>query len=358
MKPALYPFLSLLFVARLALAQDMFVISDSEMQLLGMEINAVTRATENLGVQLPASVIPAPDSGSSLISMFSGVLSVWRIAAGAPVSAGDVVAEVRSMELMSAQRDYLTRLGMQRMAKQQLDRDTQLFNEGVIAESRLQQTENQFASAAVDLRASEQLLALAGMNGADLQALQAGNAVLGVMYLRAPADGVLAHRAAVVGDFIEANSMVGEVTPGSRPWVAMQVPARLSALVSGGVSFSSGSGKHELQWRSQDYVIDTRNQTFEILLQFTEPAALVPGQLLDVTIHPAADALLIPAGAVVHEKGQTLVYVHTPNQLQARPLDLVPVGEGYMAQSGIAAGEQIVVKGAALVKGMQLGLGQ
>jgi len=67
--------------------------------------------------------------------------------------------------------------------------------------------------------------------------------------------------------------------------------------------------------------------------------------------------LLIPAAAVVHEGVESLVYVRNPNGVEVRALSLIPMGDAYLAISGIRAGEQILVKGAALVKGIQLGLG-
>ena len=67
---------------------------------------------------------------------------------------------------------------------------------------------------------------------------------------------------------------------------------------------------------------------------------------------------MVPSEAVVHERGQTLVYVFSSGVIQMRALQLVPVGDGYVTQADLSLGDQLVTKGAALVKGMQLGLGQ
>jgi hypothetical protein len=43
--------------------------------------------------------------------------------------------------------------------------------------------------------------------------------------------------------------------------------------------------------------------------------------------------------------------------VESRVLDLQPFGSDYLAIAGIDAGAEVVVRGAALLKGIQLGLG-
>jgi len=67
--------------------------------------------------------------------------------------------------------------------------------------------------------------------------------------------------------------------------------------------------------------------------------------------------VLVPASAVVHTGDETSVFVRTATGVEIRQLELRPVGSHYRAQHGISVGEELVVSGAALLKGMQLGLG-
>lgn len=339
-------------------AQESFQVSEAEIALLGLEFSPVTSVDNRLGVKLPARIVAAPDAGAAIISPFTGVISRWERQAGDKVHANDVLAVIRSVDLMTAQQTYLEHWSERQLAQQQFDRDAQLFEDGIISRSRLQQTENQLAAAQSQVRASENLLAVAGLQQADLQAIRAGNSELGQLLVRAPADGTLARRELMVGDYVEANEPIGHLVQLHTPWVSLQVPSRLLAMVDAGVGLSTPDGDWDLNLVSRDHVIDPATQTAEILAQFATAAPLIPGQLINVMLHPAPGALMIPAQAVVHEGGQTLVYVYSGQELQVRPLQLAPVGEGYIAQSGIRAGEQLVVKGAALVKGMQLGLGQ
>jgi hypothetical protein len=111
--------------------------------------------------------------------------------------------------------------------------------------------------------------------------------------------------------------------------------------------------------RQRDYATDAQTQTLELLAEFDASAAneLPLGTLVDVVIEPPRGGLLIPSTAVVFSAGKTLVYVQGAAGIEPRALSLTPIGRDYSATTGIARGERIAVRGTALLKGMQLGLG-
>lgn len=344
-------------VTRAVWAQESFAINEDEITLLGLEFSPVTTVDNRLGVQLPARIIAAPDVGGAVVSPFAGVISQWLHTAGDNVAAGDVLAIINSIELTSVQQDYLEHYSEQLQAQQQLQRDEQLWQQGIIAQARLQQTQAHLGAIQSQVRAGEKLLTVAGLMPSDLMALGSGEFELGQLLLRAPVSGIVARRLIGVGEYVETNSVVAHLTQSNTTWASIQVPSRLLTMVNAGVHLSSPQGDWNLTLVSRDHVIDPLTQSAQVLAQFSRSTTLLPGQLINIVVHPAPDALLIPAAAVVHEGSQTLVYVYVGQRLESRALELVPVGDGYIAQSGINAGEQLVVKGAALVKGMQLGLG-
>ena len=67
--------------------------------------------------------------------------------------------------------------------------------------------------------------------------------------------------------------------------------------------------------------------------------------------------MLVPAAAVTHSGSDTTVYVRHADGVEARPISLLPLGNHYLATEGIAPGEELVIEGAALLKGIQIGLG-
>jgi hypothetical protein len=68
--------------------------------------------------------------------------------------------------------------------------------------------------------------------------------------------------------------------------------------------------------------------------------------------------MLVPGDAVVHSGDNTVVFVRTVDGVEARVLDLEPAGSNYVAGPQLRVGDQLVIQGASVLKGVQLGLGQ
>jgi cobalt-zinc-cadmium efflux system membrane fusion protein len=358
MKPVRSILLIFMSLSQTLSAQDLIQITGDEINLMGIEFSAVTEVGRQLGIQLPAHVIAAPNTETAVINRFSGVVERWETQAGEDVVAGDVLAVVRSMDFMSMQQGYLEHWSELQLAQQKLDRDKMLWQQGIISESRYQQSDYSLSAARTRVRGSESQLAAGGLGEQELQALREGEAELGLVLIRSAIDGSLAQRSFAIGDSIGASTAIARLAQSSTPWVAIQVPARLLGLLSPSTQLSTAGGESTLTLRARDYVINSQTQSAEILAQFSSASPLILGQMLNVVIHPSPSALMIPAQAVVHEGAQTLVYVNGSQGIEPRSLELIPVGDGYLAQAGVSVGEQLVTKGAALVKGMQLGLGQ
>ncbi len=340
-----------------AFGQSQISLDEGDIQLLELQFAPVVVAENQLGVSLPAVVVSPPDASSLGISLYSGVLEQWHAAPGAAVSAGSPLATLRSVEVLEAQQDYQLANTELTLAQQQYDRDSQLFDAGIISRRRLLESAATLDGARSALRSLGSQLMAVGLQQSDLQALLAGEFDLGTFTIRAPTDATLSHRAFVTGEHVPANAVVAELNGKDRPWLSVQVPARLSGLLEVGGSLSTAASGYSLTLQQRDFAIDLHSQSVEVLAEFDEQVPLVPGQLQTVVLHPRPGALLIPAAAVVHEGLESLVYVRNPNGVEIRALSLIPMGDAYLATSGIRAGEQILVKGAALLKGIQLGLG-
>jgi hypothetical protein len=108
-------------------------------------------------------------------------------------------------------------------------------------------------------------------------------------------------------------------------------------------------------------VIDSSNQTIELFAEFDAVEdggrRFTTGQIISVVLPPSREGVLISDRAVVHSGNVATVYVRGPSGVEARELTLRSVGAQYLAESGIAAGEMVAIQGAAVLKGIQLGLG-
>src|SRR5690606_15381310 len=132
---------------------------------------------------------------------------------------------------------------------------------------------------------------------------------------------------------------------------------RLAARVQPGDTLRLADRDATLVVRQKDRSLAAGSQTIGILAEFTSAIELLPGQIVSLQLPPQADGIVVPADAVVHNGNATTVFVRVPDGVESRLLDLQPIGTDYLAIDGLTAGEEVVVRGAALLKGITLGLG-
>lgn len=340
-----------------SLAQSQLSLSDDDIRLLDLAFATLAKTTGQTGIRLPGQVIASPNEISQATARYAGTLERWHQLAGSTVARGAVIASIRSPQVLELQQQFLDRDSANTLLQQQVERERQLHASGVISQQRLQISESQLRNSNMLLRASEETLRTAGLNDGDLQRMRAGDFDLGVTFVRAPAAGTVAHQYFRTGDYVAANSVVAGLMVGERPWLALQMPARLLPVLSEQSYLTIAGTDDRLTLRQRDYSIDPETQTVELLAEFDQQVEHSVGQILRVMLHPGRDTVFIPGSAVVHEARQSLVYIRNDQGVEIRELDLLPLGDGYQATSGVSAGEQVLVRGTALVKGMQLGLG-
>jgi multidrug efflux pump subunit AcrA (membrane-fusion protein) len=353
--------LIVLFFAPLAIAQQLIGISDADISRMGIVFAPVKAMDASAGARFPATVINSPDAVTTLSARFAGVIEQWLQSAGSTVEAGAPLAVIRSQEILDVQNAWIAAVAERERAEFELSKDESLLERGVISRQRLVQTRNRTLQSAFAEKSMRAQLALAGFDDAALKALRETGEGLGSYFLVAPAKAVLSQRIGNVGSFVEANMPLAYLNSGERRWVSIHVPGRFASEVALGQSLKVAESGESLTLRQKDYVIDSSNQTIELFAEFDaageEGSRFTTGQVISVVLPPSREGVLIPDRAVVHSGNVATVYVRTPAGVEARELPLLSVGAQYLAESGIAAGEMIAIQGAAVLKGIQLGLG-
>jgi len=337
------------------LAQQAIPLDNAAINRLGLVFTAVAPAEANSGTRLPATVIAAADAMSVLHAVHGGVLESWRVQAGESVAVGTVLAVVQSPAVLELQQQWVAARAGAEQAAFALTRDQSLFEQGIIARQRLQESERAAQAAGFSQQALAAALTQAGHDTAALAALQSGEG-LGRYNIRAPFAGVVAALPHRTGDMIQPGEALVSLN-GEGLWVSAELPARLASRIQPGQPLALADSEVTLVVRQIEQAFEESTQTAELLAAFDAPVALLPGQVVTLILPPQADGMLVPAAAVVHNGGDTVVYVRTVQGVEARTLTLQPNGADYLATSGLASGEQVVVRGAALLKGITLGLG-
>lgn len=268
------------------------------------------RVVQNLGVRTAAAgrhrfAIPIETVGTVAIdergiSFFNPKVSGWveRLhvkAVGDTVRRGQLLAEIYSPELVSAQEEFLVALhGAKRFNDSPLAQDSRSLLETARARLRL-----------LDVPETE------------IQALERGGAMRRTVKVYAPHPGTLTELAMREGGYVTPDTRLYSLADLSRIWVNVEIYASQLPLVKQGdavtlrPAFMPGR-----EWRGRiDYLYPTvapESRTVQARLVFDNPGgALRPGMYANATIQTAArdNVLTVPREALLRTGTQDTVIV-------------------------------------------------
>ena len=142
MKSYLFPFL-LMFSAS-SFASDLLQLNADEIANIGIKSAKIELVTESHSSKLPAKVT-IPNKLQRVISApQDGVIEIMLLAEGDTVVTGQAMAQINSPQLLVSQNDYLQSLSRRSQSQQEMERDKSLFEEGIIAERRYNQSKSHY----------------------------------------------------------------------------------------------------------------------------------------------------------------------------------------------------------------------
>jgi len=349
---------------------DLIPVDPTQQKAFGIELAAPQAAGETLTRRYPAKVT-VPNRQMRVVSApQSGVLSALLVAEGERVSAGQVLAEMKSPELVDTQSQYLesvTRLGL---AESELNRDEQLHREGVIAERRLLESRSKQRELATQVEQRRQLLGLAGLSEEAIDTLTRTRKLSSTLPVHAPIAGVVLEQMVSTGQAVAAAAPLYRVAELQPLWVEVHVPVdRVEALKVGGRVLLPGLG-------TQGTIITIGRMVHEAdqgvlvraeVTQGTE--RLRPSQFVEVQLTSTAQETgwRVPAGAVVRTAGSAYLFVAREGGFAAVPVTVLAEEEKSAVVAGVPGGDpagelgpkdQVAVSGVVALKAAWLGAAQ
>jgi len=206
-------------------------LEERQLRPAGIELGRPEAESGPAEIMLPGQVVVPPQQLRVIAAPAAGMIETLFVSPDERVREGQVVARLRSTELVEAQRLFLQAVTSATLAQESLRRDEQLFRERVIAERRLLQTRAEAAGAAAALDERKQMLSLLGMHTADIEELRNSRRISPTLAVTAPSAGVVLERGAVAGERVAQAAPLMTVAELRPLWVNIQVPvARANAL--------------------------------------------------------------------------------------------------------------------------------
>jgi RND family efflux transporter MFP subunit len=269
------------------------------------------------------------------------VRSGERVAVGAPLVQVDPLKQQASVSSNEATR--AAQEAQLRLAREELQRQKALFDQGLVSRQVLDQ-----ASAALDTA------------GASLQALQArereSRVELQYYQVTAPAAGVVGDVPVRVGDRVTTSTLLTTISGSSGLEAYIYVPIERAQNLKLGtpVRLVSGDGEVLAQTRI-DFIspeVDDKTQGVLAKAQVPSDKGFRTEQFVRAQIVWSSEpGLTVPVVAVTRINGQYFAYVAVPGDkgglvARQRLVRLKPLsGSEYLLDGGLEAGERLIVSG-------------
>jgi RND family efflux transporter MFP subunit len=276
-----------------------------------------------------------------------GYLKKWYVDIGAPVKAGQVLADIDTPDLdqqtAQAKADLAVAVANQQLAESTAKRWQGLLARDAVARQEADEKNGDFAAKTAQVNAAR----------ANLQRLQA---LEGFKHITAPFDGVVTSRSTDIGALISVggptDTPLFTVADEKRLRIYVRVPQSYSARVKPGMTVSFTVPEYpgrvfKAQATTTARAINTASGTLLMQLQ-TDNAdgALKPGDYAQVTfdLPGQASAVQVPASALTfRHSGMAVAVVGPGSRAVIKPITIArDYGTSVEVKSGLAPSDRVI----------------
>ena len=359
MKPTLCLLLAMLAQGSTVQAANLIAVDADQQSAFGITLSAPLPVAETLSRRYPAEVAVPNRQMRVVAAPQSGVLESLLVAEGERVEVGQVLAELRSPELVDAQSQYLESLTRLELIETELARDRTLFREGVIAERRLLESQSKQRELTTMVEQRLQLLELAGFGSEDIMTLARTRRLTSRLPVRAPIGGVVLEQMVSTGQSVATAAPLYRVAELNPLWLEIHVPVeRIVGVQEGGrvlLPREDTAGTIVTIGR----MVHGQDQGVLVRAEITEGAErLRPGQFVEVQLSAAAEgeSWRVPLESLVRHAGNAYLFVSRDGGFEALPVRVLAEEEGSAVVAGeLTAADRLAVTGVVAIKAAWLG---
>lgn len=334
-----------------------FVVAPVQLQALGVGLQKLVAPSSATGGSAPAKVTLPAELDVLVSAPVDGVVTQVFVNPQDAVKPGQALLRLVSPALGEMQLRLMEAGTRLQLARQTLDRDRRLFDEGILPERRVQEAQAAHRSAEAATRQAEAALHLAGMSDEALQRVAAGGRLQDGLTVFARSAGWVTALEVRPGQRVhEADALLRLANP-REVWLEVQLPVGASVAPGQAITVA-GRDVSAVAQSLGPLVSEAQTQTLRA--RVTRGAtSLRPGEVVQVNVPRAGGAgWVLPQAAVVHHEGQPHVFVRTARGFAAVPVQVNGGAAGAVQVSGqLQAGQEVAVRAVVALKSAWLGHG-
>lgn len=321
---------------------------------LRARLSVIPARTEpvNAKLLLPGIVESDPARTAAVLTPLSGRVIALKVALGDRVARGQVLAVIDSPDFAQAFEDDEKAADTAKLTEKNLGRQEAQNKLGVASDRDLDQARSDHAQAAAEYTRTQARLKTLGVAFGDRSSSR-------LLTVTAPVGGSITALSVAPGNMInDPTQPMMSIADLSTVWVTALVPEKDVAAVSKNqdaevslVAYPDRVLRGKVLFVSAVIEPDSRRNKIRIAFA-NEDYALKPNMFAAVTLTgPSQSQVVLPSSALLMNNDRTTVFVATaPWTFERRNVETaLDEGSSVAIRSGVAAGEQVVVKGGILL---------
>lgn len=284
------------------------------------------------------------------------------------VKKGDTVLRVFGAALVQAQQTLLNAATSARLEQQNLQRDTALLQDGLIALKRHQDTQSRAQMAQLGVQAARQTLLGMGLSADAVRRIEHGGQVRSPVDIQAPASGQLNALAALAGQRIKTGDLLFQVATAKQPDVLLNASPTQAAQVALGDAVMVQGCRAQGRVTGIGQSINPETQAMEVRVSMSAGGpCLRLNQVVQADVQNGrkstdGNGFTVPAQAVLNNAGRRWIFVEQPHGFDAVEVQVLSQTSDVAMVRPLTARpslgqERVAVRGLALIKGVWRGLG-
>ena len=273
---------------------------------------------------------------------------------GQVVQAGEILFEIASAQLGDAMAQWQMAKAKVTLTQQNLNRDTALFKDGLIAKKRLEATRGEAQMATAELKAASARLKAAGADKPE----QNGGINLAV---RAPITGVITQRMVMPGERVTTGQSLFDITATKDQWWLLAISPEKAPSAGQKAELKIAGCPESAPVQLMDLAVDPTSQLITLRAHPNTPCAtLRPGQVTTATlwVEQSKPAASLPISALTELGDQTQVFVQRGQNYFPIPVARIGEADGQVFVSGqFEPGDRVVTSGISRLKALSMGMG-
>ena len=321
------------------------------------------KAGDSSGQTYSARVVLAPGQEQLASAPLAGVVDQLLVAENDSVKAGQPLLRLISPELGELQLKLMEADSSSRLSQKTLQRERQLFSEGIIPERRVQEAEAAAAQNNARKRQAEAALRLAGLDSARIRRVSEGGNVESTVTVSAKAAGQVAELSVKPGQRVQQADMLLRIANPSKLGLEIQIPSvrnsQVATLKGTPITVIGRTGVQGEALSVGQAVSD--NQILTLRAAITKGSEqLRPGEIVQVQVPfaDAADGWSIPLQSVARQGDKAYVFVRTDKGFVATPVTvLASAGQTVRVAGSLQAGQEVATASVIALKAAWQGKG-